>query len=150
MPSIVVDIDRDYDAFVELIDLDTPIPVRVTGTSMLPFLHPDKDIVYVRKYKNEPLCENQIVFFKNDEGKLILHRIFEVLDDGFLRINGDAQFGCEVIKTSQVIATAEKILRNGAELDMSSEKLIRRQKIWKKLRPIRPVLIKAYKIFNRS
>lgn len=150
MPCILVDVSKDSETFMELINLNTDVPVRVTGTSMLPFLIPDKDVVILRKYNGESLCEGQIVLFRSDDGHFVLHRIFEIQDDGFLRINGDAQLSCEIIKASQVIATVKKLLRDGAEIDLSSKKLMRRQNVWKKLRLIRPVLVRGYKIFYRG
>lgn len=150
MPSLLVDVSKDSETFMELINLNTDVPVRVTGTSMLPFLLPDKDVVTLRKYNGEHLCEGQIVLFRSDDGHFVLHRIFEILDDGFLKINGDAQLSCEIIKTVQVLATVKKVMRDGTEVDLSSEKLIRRQKVWKKLRLIRPVLVRGYKILNRG
>ncbi len=146
MKKIIIDSNTDSESLVALINLDTPIPLTVTGTSMLPFLLPS-DVVWLKKYDKGRIEEGEIVLFRREgESGFVLHRVFEVIDDTFLRINGDAQFRCELIEKSQVVAKVEQIARDGRILDTETEKELKKRRIWKKTRLLRPLLIRIYKI----
>lgn len=149
MDKIVIDANTEAEMLVAMINLDTVIPLSVTGTSMLPFILPN-DVVWLKKYDYSVLHEGQIVLFRREgETGFVLHRIFDIIDDNYLRINGDAQVKCELIEKSQVIATVEQITRDDKILETDTqeekEKLFR----WRKTRLLRPVLIRLFILKNR-
>lgn len=60
------------------------------GTSMLPFIRPQRDIIVVRHYEGEAECRDVILYRRNG-GKLVLHRILKVDVDGYV-LCGDNQY----------------------------------------------------------
>ncbi len=60
------------------------------GTSMLPFIRPQRDIIVVRCYEGEAECRDVILYRRNG-GKLVLHRILKVDADGYV-LCGDNQY----------------------------------------------------------
>ena len=60
------------------------------GTSMLPFIRPQRDIIVVRKYQGEAKCRD-VILYRRVGGKLVLHRILEVGADSYV-LCGDNQY----------------------------------------------------------
>lgn len=149
MDKIVIDANTGAEAIISMINLDTLIPLSVTGTSMLPFILPN-DVVWLKKYDYSALNEGQVVLFRREgETGFVLHRVFEVIDDNYVRINGDAQVKCELIERSQIIAVVQQIVRNGKILDTDKSEERDKLRKWKKTRLLRPVLIRLFMLKNR-
>lgn len=60
--------------FEEILTKGTDIRVRVTGSSMTPFLK-GGEIVTISKTDRSDLCMGDLILFKNDKGLPVLHRI---------------------------------------------------------------------------
>ncbi len=60
------------------------------GTSMLPFIRPQRDIIVLRKYQGEAKCRD-VILYRRVGGKLVLHRILEVGADSYV-LCGDNQY----------------------------------------------------------
>ena len=65
------------------------VPVPVTGSSMVPFLH-DGDTVYLNAAP-EKLKKGDVVLYTRSNGDYVLHRIRKVHKDGSFVLVGDAQ-----------------------------------------------------------
>ena len=51
------------------------LPLVVSGESMLPFLRPGRDTVFLRR-PDAPLHRGEIAFYRRFDGSYILHRVF--------------------------------------------------------------------------
>lgn len=149
MEKIIIDANTDAEALIAMLNLDTLIPLSVTGTSMLPFILPN-DVVWLKKYDYSVLHEGQVVLFRREgEEGFVLHRVYDVIDVNYVRINGDAQVKCELIEKSQIIAVVVQITRNGKILETDSPEEKKKLREWKKIRVFRPIIIRIYKLKNR-
>lgn len=74
------------------------------GNSMRPFIKGGKHTVLVSK-KTEKLKTFDVALYKNSDGKYVLHRIIEVLDDGYI-FTGDFLTTVEKINEEDVIGYA--------------------------------------------
>ncbi len=112
------------------------VPLAVTGSSMMPFLKEGRDVVWLRKCTEADFERGKILLFRRDNGAFILHRIREILPDNKLLMNGDAQYWCETINKSQVIAVVSEIERDGKKKPCS------RNFLWHILKPLRPYIFR--------
>ena len=104
----LIDVLRDGDDFERLFEGGGIVPLRVTGTSMLPLLHPGRSVVWLEGIK-EPPKRGDILLFRRNDGAFVLHRVRKILDGGRLVMNGEAQSWCEVIAPDAVRAVVRQI-----------------------------------------
>lgn len=146
----------------ELLASGASFPIRVTGNSMVPFLHHGKETVTVAPV-TRPLRKGDIVFYtrgtKNTvhaEGKpgegpavesepiLILHRVYRLTDYGFIAL-GDAQMKKEPVSTSQVLGVVTEVRKSGK--CYSEDRIFHRflVTLWRWLYPLRPHLMRFFR-----
>jgi len=121
------------------------------GRSMIPFLVGGRDEAVLSipgdDYKFE---KNDIVLYKIDSGIHVLHRICRVNKKGIYTL-GDSQTYIEgPFARENFIAVADYIIRKDRKLDNSNHKYIFCVKIWRLLRPFRPLIIKTYFAISRK
>ncbi len=85
-------------------------PLRITGSSMHPFLRHGEDTVYLQM-PEKPLKKGDVIFYCRDNGRYVLHRIVRVIEDGQYICSGDNQHIPETVSQRQVLAVAESFRR---------------------------------------
>ena len=75
--------------YEELLRAGAELPLVVSGGSMLPFLAPGRDTVYLRSI-DRALKRGDIVFYRRADGRYILHRLHRIDGDKCWFV-GDAQ-----------------------------------------------------------
>ena len=65
------------------------LPLTISGESMLPFLFPGRDTVYLRA-PDRPLQRGDIAFYRRADGTYVLHRVWDAKPECFWCV-GDAQ-----------------------------------------------------------
>ena len=98
----------------EQLNNGTKVKFRTKGKSMYPLLIDGRDSVVFEKPKR--LKKNDIILFKNNEGKYLIHRI-KYIKDGVIKTRGDAHL-CfdETTTTKDVIAVAAAFIRDEKEI----------------------------------
>lgn len=76
-----------------LLDEGAELPLVVSGGSMLPFLAPERDTVYL-KAPDRPLRRGDIAFYRRPNGQYILHRVCRAEGESLWFV-GDAQDAIE-------------------------------------------------------
>lgn len=117
--------------------------LKVTGSSMTPFLVPGRDSVELTAIENEPK-KGDVVLYKRKNGAYVLHRVIKKDRNG-LYFAGDSQTFVEgPIGKEQLIAVCCAFYRKGEKI--SGEKLRWKayELFWRKCRKLRPSLMKAY------
>ena len=95
------------------------VKILASGKSMEPVILDGQDTVVLKKAE-KPLQKNDIVLFKRDNGKLVLHRIIAG-DGNKITLRGDSQWTTETVDTSRVMGVLDAIERNGRSLKADSE-----------------------------
>ncbi len=144
MEKFTTTLDEFSTAVENLLKDGATVPVYISGSSMTPFLVSRRDLVWLRSPTDGELKKGKIILFKRDGGRLILHRIRSVLSQDVLKVNGDSQSYCELVKKSNVIAVVSEIERKGRRksADALSFKLI--NFVWQALMPLRPLIMRAW------
>lgn len=128
--------------FIELqIREEKKVKLTVTGDSMYPLLKSRIDTVVLDTPKN--LKKYDIVFYKRDNGRYILHRILKE-KNGIFTIAGDNELKKEYpIRKDQIIAKVCSFTRKGKSHD--AHELFYRVYafIWVNFFSIRPFLLKC-------
>ena len=74
---------REYLSILrQLTEEGRDVSLRITGSSMAPFLIHQRDTVYFRK-PDRPLKKGDMVFYQRDSGQFVMHRICRVKKDGY-------------------------------------------------------------------
>ena len=133
----------------ELVEEGREVSMLISGSSMSPFLCHGRDQVYF-KAPDRPLRVGDMVFFQRRSGQYVLHRICKVKDGGYY-IVGDAQTAIEgPVSREQIFALVTRVRRKGRILapgDFWWEFFAR---VWVRLIPLRPLLVRAYGLVQRN
>lgn len=136
-----------YRVLLETVDT---LPLAVTGSSMVPFLVPGRDSVVLTRMKHPPK-RGDIVLYQRENGAYVLHRVYGTDADGVCCMVGDAQQELERgIAPRQLIAVVCAARRKGKLQRPGMFWWEFFSKIWIRLVPLRPFLLRVYRIGRRS
>ena len=107
----------------------------VTGYSMLPMLHHNKDTVILEPIKETPK-KGDLMLYRRINGAYILHRILKEKPDHYICC-GDNQFKKEIVAPTQMLAVVTAFTRNGKSYTNESKGYRRYVKFWVALHPVR-------------
>ena len=112
-----------------------PYAIYVKGYSMRPFIEETRDNYYV----------GDAVLAQISPGHYVLHRIIQKRNDGFV-LQGDGNVkGVELCREEDVSGVVTQYIRPNRIISADDPQLVRRIKLWRKLRPIRRYLLFIYK-----
>ena len=128
----------------ELLAMNRQAIFTVKGTSMLPFIGDNRDSVVLEKRDFNNLKKGDIILFQYDSGKYILHRIYNISQEGYQTIGDGCISFDDWIRPDQVRGVVTKIIRKGKEIDCNSIKWKIIFSLWMFLLPIRKYLLLTY------
>ena len=132
----------------ELLEEVTVIPLVISGNSMVPFLVHGRDTVFLSRLPHSPV-RGDMILYRRDCGAYVLHRIFKT-ENGLYTMLGDAQVTPEPgIREDQCLAIVTAVRRKGKVLKKGSYLWWFFEKVWPRLRPLRPYLLRLYSIIER-
>ncbi len=141
---------RQKNVIYELVQSGASVPLEVTGSSMMPFLKPNSDVVWLKKSTEDSFSFGNILLFERADGSIVLHRIRKVLKDGRLVMNGDSQPWCETVCREQVIACVYKIRKGGKSVSCNSLLYKLKNILWYPTLHFRPFMKKIKHKFRRK
>ena len=119
-----------------------PYAIYVKGFSMRPFIEHTRDRVFLEKRDTYNIGD--AVLAQIAPGHYVLHRIIEKQGDN-LTLQGDGNLkGVELCKEGDVSGVVTQYIRPNRIIPADDPKLVRRVKLWRKLRPIRRYLLLIY------
>ena len=109
---IQLDTQEYVSALRELTEQGKEVSMRIWGSSMTPFLVHERDTVFFKK-PDRPLKKGDIVFYQRQNGRYILHRVFDIKENGYYMV-GDAQQQIEgPLQRDQIFAVVTRACRKG-------------------------------------
>lgn len=104
--------------------------LTVTGSSMLPMLREHRDSVILVVPSQQK--KGDIVLFRRENGRYILHRIISVTEDGYL-CSGDNQAILESVSKEQIVAVVDGFTRKGRVYSLAEPGYRLYQAVWANL-----------------
>lgn len=131
----------------QLVEQGHQVSMRISGSSMAPFLIHHRDIIHFRK-PDRPLRRGDMVFYQRRDGKFVMHRIRFVRKDGYYLI-GDNQTQTEgPLDRDQIFAIVTAVERGGKRLEPGDFWWDFFASFWLRIIPLRGLVSKLYAIFT--
>lgn len=127
--------------FEELLSERGYIVYTNKGTSMMPFLRQQRDIIEIRPKGDNRCKKYDVVLYRRGEN-YILHRILHVLKDGYILAGDNNTFLEYDIKDEQIIGVLVRVIRDGKEIRMTDKKYRLYVHIWCDFYPVRMILLR--------
>lgn len=119
------------------------VSLVITGSSMTPFLCPERDRVFLKKAEG-PLAKGDMAFFRRPNGQYVFHRVWRVKGDQYYFL-GDAQTEIEgPVPREAIFALAIQAERKGQLQQPGCFWWEFFRHVWPLLRPVRPLIMAAY------
>lgn len=93
------------------------------GRSMWPFIKGKKYAVIITRKTEERLSLFDVAFFIRPDGNYVLHRVVEVLPDGYV-MQGDSQEYVETVMEENVIGVMQGYYRGKRYVDATSNRYV--------------------------
>ncbi len=126
-------------AFEQTLQKEGVLFYRIEGVSMQPMLRQKRDTVVIRPPQGR-LKKLDVALYRRESGKYVMHRVVQVLPDGYV-IRGDNCFFDETdITDREIIGVLTAFVRKGRE-HRSTDRLYRLYaRMWVASYPLRRVL----------
>ena len=117
--------------------------IRITGSSMAPFLCHERDFAWYVE-PDRRLYKGDIIFYRRDNGRRVLHRIARVHEDTqTYDLIGDGQTEIETgIRQDQVFGLVTRVTRKGRSLGPGNFWWWWFRVVWIRMIPLRKYLIR--------
>ena len=145
----IIDTKSYLNAICEAAQTGEIVSTVISGSSMIPFLVPNRDIVFLRLPHKKPK-KGDVVLFKRENGSFVLHRIRRSCKDGYYMI-GDRQTMAEgPINPEQIQLIAVSAKRKDKLITEKSLVWKFYAKIWNNLVFLRPAVFSVVRLLHKS
>lgn len=123
------------------------------GSSMMPLLRQDKDIMIITACEAKELhALDAVLFVREQEGKkrYVLHRILKCNPDGSFWIVGDHCYSGETVKGEQILGKLSAVVRDGKNISVEDKKYLLYVHLWCDFYPIRFFILRAKAFLRRG
>ena len=111
MQTVRVPMESLYEVILLQLENGGKANLVITGVSMKPMLTEGRDAVVLTTITAEPEA-GDIMLYRRDNGKFVLHRIIRVTPEGYL-FSGDNQYELEEVSRQQLLAVVGAFTRKG-------------------------------------
>lgn len=115
------------------------VTMRAKGNSMFPFIRDERDSVVLQRSKN--MAVGSIVLARLQNGSYVLHRVYRLEKEEIVLMGDGNLYATERCRRNEVVGVAVKIIRDGRQVDCTSRKELFKAWVWRKLLPVRRVLL---------
>ena len=117
-----------------------------SGSSMLPLIRPDRDTVVIKRRIPK---KYDVVLYKRDNGKYILHRVLKIKDKEYVMC-GDNQWKKEFgITEQQILGVMDGFYSDNKYFEISSYRYKLYVRFWCCFLWLRKMMIYLFKIVNK-
>ena len=140
----------------KLLRAGTPVGFYPQGTSMYPTIVPGRDNVIVEPLADTIPKRGDVLLFRRPDsapvypGKLILHRVWKVKNDGIYMVGDNEKMVEGPLPIECFIGIMTELNRKGKQIKVTGLFYRILTKSWLFIRPIRFVVAKPLKIFKRK
>lgn len=127
----------------EMLDVGKDVRFTVSGNSMWPLIANQRDSVLLTPCDEDELKKGDIILFKATKNKWVLHRITEVLEDGYITTGDGNLHRDPFIPKEAVRGKVKTIFRKDRTIDCSDKRWRMLFRLWMMSFPMRGTLQKA-------
>lgn len=129
-------------SFEQLLEEHGYIVYTNVGYSMMPLLRQRRDIIEIRKKGPERCKKYDVVLYKRGN-KYILHRILEVLPDGYIIAGDHNTFLEKDITDDKILGVMTRVVRDGKSIYMDNKGYQAYVHLWCDLYPVRMEILRC-------
>ncbi|WP_308763401.1 S24/S26 family peptidase [uncultured Bacteroides sp.] len=115
------------------------VTIRAKGSSMFPFIRNERDSVILQDSKD--IAVGSIVLARLQNRSYVLHRVYRLEKEAIVLMGDGNLYATERCCRNEVVGVAVKIIRDGRYVDCTSRKELFKAWVWRKLLPVRRVLL---------
>lgn len=120
MGQLIIPNEVFFSHIMEEINAGNRVKIPSKGTSMLPFIRPEEDIIELSPVNENSIRKGNIVLAKTKENGYVIHRI-EKVKPGNITLRGDGNLRArETCKINSIFAEVTGICRNGKTVTKKS------------------------------
>lgn len=112
------------------------------GTSMMPLLRENRDLMVIRKRGAGRFHKYDAVLFRRDNGDYVLHRILRVDPDSYWIVGDNCAAG-ETVREEQVLGILTEIVRDGKTIRVTDKGYRAFVFVWCILFPVRSLWLRG-------
>lgn len=136
--------------YEEVLEKDGKLIYRNVGTSMLPLIRENRDLIIIEKKGGERLKKYDVVLYKRANGQYVLHRIIKVREADYI-ISGDhctyKEYG---ITDNQILGVLTAVVRDGKTIKTTNKKYLLYTHLWCDFYYIRVTIIKIKSFCSKT
>ena len=137
---------RTY-TFEELLNTQGYLIYTTVGTSMMPLLRQQKDLVEIHK-KDRPIRKYDVALYKrNDE--YVLHRCIGMTSEGYIFAGDHNTYKEYDVRDNMIIGLMDRVIRNGKDINLSSISYRLYSHLWVDFFPVKVFLLKSKRFLQR-
>ena len=135
-----------HSSFEQELQTHGKLVYRNRGTSMLPMLRQNRDLVVIEPIGEKTIERYDVVFYRYGD-KYFLHRVIKVLPNGFVICGDHNRKQDPVVLQEQILGILTSFIRNGREITVQSLSYRFYSRIWANgIIPARILIYKAARI----
>lgn len=115
------------------------VTMRAKGNSMFPFIRSERDSVVLER--KQEIAVGSIVLARLQNGSYVLHRVYRLEKEAVVLMGDGNLYATERCHRNEVVGVVTQIIRDGRQVDCISRKERFKAWGWRKLLPIRRVLL---------
>lgn len=115
------------------------VTMRAKGNSMFPFIRDECDSVVLQR--KPEIAVGSIVLARLQNGSYVLHRVYRLEKEELVLMGDGNLYATERCRRNEVVGVAVKIIRDERQVDCTSRKELFKAWVWRKLLPVRRVLL---------
>ena len=108
-----------------------------SGCSMRPFLRSGVDLAYIECKKQSRCRKYDVVLYRRQTGKYVLHRIVKVCPDSYTLCGDNCWQREPGITDAQILGVLTGVIREGRRVDVNSRRYRALVRVWCACYPIR-------------
>ena len=129
-------------SFEELLEKNGYIVYTNVGYSMMPFIRQRRDIIEIRKKSTGRCRKYDVVLYKRGE-KYILHRILNVMPDGYVIAGDNCTYLEKDITDENILGVMHRVIRDGKSVYTNNRFYMLYVHLWCDFYPLRVLILKT-------
>ncbi|MEE3450064.1 MAG: S24/S26 family peptidase [Acutalibacteraceae bacterium] len=136
--------------YEEVLQKDGKLIYRNKGTSMLPLIRENRDLIIIEKKDVDRCKKYDIVLYKRKSGEYVLHRILKVRKEDYIIAGDHCTYKEYGITDNQILGVLTAVVRDGKTIKTTNKKYLLYTHLWCDFYYIRVTIIKIKSFCSKT